>query len=83
MATPTKIVYENYCMICGTKTITSELSIVLTKSGQKNEIATENVGSRHICVCCNCKKKCFVFTSARTKVITLIRFSEQIANHII
>ena len=63
METPKKIVYENYCVICGASKITSKLCLVVTKRGEKTQIAvmlenycrinvtTEN-GSQYICVCC-------------------------------
>lgn len=63
METPKKIVYENYCGICGARKITSKLCLVVTKRGEKTPIAvmlenycriivtTENV-SQYICVCC-------------------------------
>jgi len=65
MATPTKTVYENYCRICSSKKVTSQLSVIVTKSGEKTDTGnklqnycglfiTPN-GSRHICLCC--KKK--------------------------
>ena len=65
MATPTKTVYENHCRIRYSKKVTSKLSVILTKSGEKTDTGkklqnycglfiTPN-GSRHICLCC--KKK--------------------------
>ena len=65
MATPTKTVYENFCRICFSKKITSKLSVIVTKSGEKTDTGkklqnycglfiTPN-DSRHICLCC--KKK--------------------------
>ena len=79
METPTKIVYENCCMICDTKKIISKLFVVLTKSGEKKtemahklenccqlEIPTQGVNSRYICVCC--KKKCSFFNFFFAKV---------------
>jgi len=65
MGTPTKTVYENYCRICSSKKVTSKLSVIVTKSGEKTDTGKklENFcglfimpyGSRHICLCC--KKK--------------------------
>ena len=65
MATPTKTVYESYCRICSSKKVTSKLSVIVTKSGEKTDTGKklENYcglfitpdGSRHICLCC--KKK--------------------------
>ena len=37
MATPTKTVYENYCRICSSKKVTSQLSVIVTKSGEKTD----------------------------------------------
>ena len=35
MAPPTKTVYENSCRICSSKTVTAKLSVIVTKSGEK------------------------------------------------
>ena len=66
MGTPTKTVYENYCRICSSKKVTSKLSVIVTKSGEKTDTGKKKLenycglfitpnGSRHICWCC--KKK--------------------------
>ena len=59
METTKKIVYENYCGICGAGKITSRLCLVVTKRGEKTPIAvmlenycriivtTENVSQHH------------------------------------
>ena len=67
MDTPeTKRVYENHCRVCSLRKVTSKLSVIITKRGEKTEIGkklerycgvfvTNDTSSRHICVVCKTK----------------------------